>query len=192
MGRAPAVSEAPTEDPRPDDLERAPSVVIVNTGDGKGKSSAAFGVMIRAVARGWPVAVVQFIKSGKWHVGEEDIGRRLGVEWFNVGDGFTTSAVGVLDYSFGKSKLNVTQPLTRVDNGLAHEVTSAPAAGELVVATFNVENLSPNDPQSKFDALANQIVNHLRSPDVITLEEIQDNNGATDNRVVDANVTLCS
>ena len=44
-------SEAPLEDPRPDDLRRAPSVVVLNTGDGKGKSSAAFGVMIRAVAR---------------------------------------------------------------------------------------------------------------------------------------------
>jgi cob(I)alamin adenosyltransferase len=64
-------------------------VVIVNTGDGKGKSSAAFGVMIRAVARDWPVAVVQFVKSGKWHVGEEKVGRQLGVDWFNVGDGFT-------------------------------------------------------------------------------------------------------
>ena len=63
--------------------------MIVNTGDGKGKSSAAFGVMIRAVARGWPVAVVQFVKSGKWHVGEEKIGRQLGVDWHNVGDGFT-------------------------------------------------------------------------------------------------------
>jgi cob(I)alamin adenosyltransferase len=83
------VSDAPTEDPRPDDLHRAPSVVIVNTGDGKGKSSAAFGVMVRAVARGWPVAVVQFIKSGKWNVGEEQVGRQLGVDWYNVGDGFT-------------------------------------------------------------------------------------------------------
>ena len=82
-------SDAPTEDPRPDDLRRVPSVVVLNTGDGKGKSSAAFGVMIRAVARGWPVAVVQFVKSGKWHVGEEKIGRQLGVDWFNVGDGFT-------------------------------------------------------------------------------------------------------
>ena len=92
LGRSPVRSSErrPTEDPRPDDLQRArPSVVIVNTGDGKGKSSAAFGVMIRAVARGWPVAVVQFVKSGKWHVGEEDIGRQLGVDWFNVGDGFT-------------------------------------------------------------------------------------------------------
>jgi len=83
------MTEALSEDPRPDDLQRAPSVVVLNTGDGKGKSSAAFGVMIRGVARGWPVTVVQFVKSGKWHVGEEKIGRQLGVEWRNVGDGFT-------------------------------------------------------------------------------------------------------
>lgn len=68
---------------------RAPSVVIVNTGDGKGKSTAAFGVMVRAVARGWPVAVVQFLKSGKWNVGEEKIGRQLGVDWWAIGEGFT-------------------------------------------------------------------------------------------------------
>ena len=66
-----------------------PSLVIVNTGDGKGKSTAAFGTMMRAVARGWKVCVVQFIKSGKWRVGEEEIGRRLGVEWWTTGDGFT-------------------------------------------------------------------------------------------------------
>jgi cob(I)alamin adenosyltransferase len=78
-----------SDDPRPDGLRSAPSVVIVNTGNGKGKSSAAFGVMIRSVARGWPVAVVQFVKSGQWKVGEEKIGRELGVEWHNVGDGFT-------------------------------------------------------------------------------------------------------
>ena len=82
-------TEALTDDPRPDDLHRAPSVVVLNTGDGKGKSSAAFGVMIRSLARGWPVAVVQFVKSGKWHVGEEKIGRELGADWHNVGDGFT-------------------------------------------------------------------------------------------------------
>ncbi len=81
--------EAPTEDPRPDGLRRATSVVVLNTGHGKGKSSAAFGVMVRGVARGWRVAVVQFVKSGKWHVGEEKLGRELGVDWFAVGDGFT-------------------------------------------------------------------------------------------------------
>ncbi len=63
--------------------------MLVNTGDGKGKSTAAFGTMMRAVARGWRVAVVQFLKSGEWSVGEEEVARRLGVDWFTLGDGFT-------------------------------------------------------------------------------------------------------
>jgi cob(I)alamin adenosyltransferase len=82
-------STAPTDDPRPDGLRSADSLVIVNTGNGKGKSSSAFGMMIRGVARGWNVAVVQFIKSGDWKVGEEKIGRQLGVDWHAFGDGFT-------------------------------------------------------------------------------------------------------
>jgi cob(I)alamin adenosyltransferase len=65
------------------------SVVVVNTGDGKGKSTAAFGVLMRGVARDWKVAVVQFLKSGQWHVGEEDVGKRLGVDWWSIGEGFT-------------------------------------------------------------------------------------------------------
>lgn len=84
----PPPTEAPTEAPLPS-TRRAESLLLVNTGDGKGKSSAAFGVMIRAVARGWPVAVVQFVKSSDWKVGEETIGRQLGVEWHALGDGFT-------------------------------------------------------------------------------------------------------
>ena len=70
-------------DPRPR------SLVLVNTGDGKGKSTAAFGVVMRGVARGWRIAVIQFIKSDKWKVGEEAIGRQLGVDWLKGGDGFT-------------------------------------------------------------------------------------------------------
>jgi len=83
------VTEPLTEDPRPDGLRSAASLVLVNTGDGKGKSSAAFGVMIRALARGWKVAVLQFIKSSEWSVGEEKIGRQLGVDWSALGEGFT-------------------------------------------------------------------------------------------------------
>jgi cob(I)alamin adenosyltransferase len=64
-------------------------LLLVNTGDGKGKSSAAFGVMLRSVAMGWPVVVLQFVKSGEWKVGEEKIGRQLGVEWHSLGEGFT-------------------------------------------------------------------------------------------------------
>lgn len=80
---------APTEDPRPDGLRSADSLVVLNTGNGKGKSSSAFGMMIRGVARGWNVAVVQFIKSGNWNTGEEKIGRQLGVQWYAFGEGFT-------------------------------------------------------------------------------------------------------
>ena len=85
----PTSDTVPTEDPRPDGLRSADSLVVVNTGNGKGKSSSAFGMMIRAIARGWNVAVVQFIKSGDWKVGEEKVGRELGVDWFAFGDGFT-------------------------------------------------------------------------------------------------------
>lgn len=78
----------PTVAPDPGSI-RSKSLLIVNTGDGKGKSTAAFGTMLRAIARGWKVSVVQFLKSGDWKVGEEKIGRQLGVDWWAIGDGFT-------------------------------------------------------------------------------------------------------
>jgi cob(I)alamin adenosyltransferase len=78
----------PTEAPSAGDV-RKPSLVLINTGDGKGKSTAAFGTAMRAVARGWNVAVIQFLKSGDWSVGEEKIGRQLGIDWLVLGDGFT-------------------------------------------------------------------------------------------------------
>ncbi|HZT65491.1 MAG TPA: cob(I)yrinic acid a,c-diamide adenosyltransferase [Acidimicrobiales bacterium] len=70
-------------------MTRAESVVLVNTGHGKGKSSAAFGVMARGWARGWNVAVVQFVKGGKWKTGERKLADHLGIEWHTLGDGFT-------------------------------------------------------------------------------------------------------
>ncbi len=71
------------------ELRSARSLVLVATGDGKGKSTAAFGTILRAVARDWPVAVVQFLKSGEWNTGEEKVCRSLGVDWYAAGDGFT-------------------------------------------------------------------------------------------------------
>lgn len=82
-------SEPRTEDPRPPDLRRAESLVVLNTGHGKGKSTAAFGIVMRSVARDWPVAVVQFLKSGNWNTGEEKVARRLGVDWWALGEGFS-------------------------------------------------------------------------------------------------------
>ena len=81
--------EPPRERPQRPSTRKVLSLVLVHTGDGKGKSTAAFGTALRAVARGWKVCVIQFIKSGKWKVGEEEIGRKLGMEWWSIGDGFT-------------------------------------------------------------------------------------------------------
>jgi cob(I)alamin adenosyltransferase len=79
----------PREEPAKPPLRRQRSVVLVNTGDGKGKSTAAFGVVLRGVARSWRVSVIQFVKSDRWKVGEEDVCRKLGVEWARTGDGFS-------------------------------------------------------------------------------------------------------
>ena len=86
-----APEASPPRHPAPIQPAAAPrSLVLVNTGDGKGKSTAAFGVLLRAVARrGWRVCVVQFVKSGRWKVGEEQTALRLGVEWLKGGDGFS-------------------------------------------------------------------------------------------------------
>jgi cob(I)alamin adenosyltransferase len=65
------------------------SLVLVNTGDGKGKTSAAMGIAIRGIARGWKVGVVQFLKSGEWKTGEAKMADQLGIEWWSLGDGFT-------------------------------------------------------------------------------------------------------
>ena len=107
-----------------------------------------------------------------------------------VGDTLTGATVGVLDYSFGNFKLQVTAAPALTGGGLARETTAAPTASQLAVATFNVENLAPSDPQTKFDTLAGTIVTNLAAPDLVGLEEIQDNSGATDNGVVAADQTL--
>ena len=93
---------APPQSPPPPVKGRPRSLVLLNTGDGKGKSTAAFGVVMRALARDWHVCVIQFIKSGKWKVGEEKIGLQLGVDWLKGGDGFTWESKD-LDQSEGRA-----------------------------------------------------------------------------------------
>ena len=69
-------------------------VLVINTGNGKGKSSSAFGVVARAIGHGMKVAVIQFVK-GRSDTGEEDFYRRVAewipgsVSWHVSGEGFT-------------------------------------------------------------------------------------------------------
>jgi cob(I)alamin adenosyltransferase len=65
-------------------------LLMVNTGPGKGKSTASFGLVLRALGHGWRVGVVQFIK-GAWATGERTALERFGdqIEWHTMGEGFT-------------------------------------------------------------------------------------------------------
>lgn len=91
------MNQPPTSAPEPA-TRRTPSVVIVNTGDGKGKTTAAMGVVLRSLSRGWKVCVIQFVKSGRWHTGEVRLLSELGAQWHIMGDGFTW-VVDDLDHS---------------------------------------------------------------------------------------------
>jgi predicted extracellular nuclease len=104
----------------------------------------------------------------------------------DVGDSFV-SASGVMTYDFGNFKIAVGTSPVEVDGGLEREVTRHPIDQEIGVATYNVENLDPGD--ATFARHAEFIVNNLRSPDLIAIEEIQDNNGVTNDAVVDASTT---
>lgn len=109
----------------------------------------------------------------------------------NVGDVLTGTTSGPVEYSnFGGYTLFASVLGTEKDNGLQAESTRKQRSGELAVATYNVENLSPVDTQAKFDRLADAIVTHLATPDIVNLEEIQDNNGPTNDTVVAADQTL--
>ncbi len=71
-------------------------LLAVHTGTGKGKSTAAFGLALRAWNQGWPIGVFQFVKSARWRVGEERALRVLGdsgeggtVAWHKMGEGWS-------------------------------------------------------------------------------------------------------
>ncbi|MET8245460.1 endonuclease/exonuclease/phosphatase family protein [Streptomyces sp. NPDC005202] len=107
----------------------------------------------------------------------------------NVGDTLTGTTTGPLDYNqYGGYTLVASRLGTLKSGGLQRETTRKQSRGELAVATYNVENLDPSD--ATFAAHASAIVNNLQSPDIVSLEEIQDNNGATDDGTVDASRTV--
>jgi uncharacterized protein len=104
----------------------------------------------------------------------------------DVADRFSAAA-GVMTYDFANYKIAVSSILAEIDGGLQREVTRAPIDQEIAVGTYNVENLDPSD--GSFARHADLIVNNLRSPDILAIEEIQDNDGAANTAVTDASVT---
>ncbi|KIE24563.1 endonuclease/exonuclease/phosphatase [Streptomyces sp. MUSC 125] len=107
----------------------------------------------------------------------------------NVGDTLQGATTGPLDYNqFGGYTLVANELGSLKSGGLKRETTKKQSCRQLAVATYNVENLDPSD--DTFDAHAAAIVNNLQSPDILSLEEIQDNNGATNDGTVDASATV--
>lgn len=74
---------------REDYRESTKGLLMVNTGDGKGKTTAAIGVLVRAAGRGLHCCMIQFMKSKNDRYGEHDSLEKLGVEVHTMGDGFT-------------------------------------------------------------------------------------------------------
>ncbi len=109
----------------------------------------------------------------------------------NVGDVVTGATVGPIDWSdFGGYLIAATQLGNVAAHGLTPTVATKQATEQLSVATYNVENLAPGDPADKYTQLAQGIVSNLAAPDVIAVEEVQDNDGAADSGTVASDQTL--
>jgi uncharacterized protein len=99
---------------------------------------------------------------------------------------------GIVEFDFTDRKLFVMSYDSSqfVDKQPAQETTTlGSGVRDLTIATFNVENLDPGDGAARFAALANVIATNLNAPDIISVEEMQDNNGATNNGTVDASLS---
>jgi predicted extracellular nuclease len=119
----------------------------------------------------------------------QSLGRAADFPDANVGDTLAGTTAGPLDYNqYGGYTLVADRLGTLESGGRERETTRAQSRRELAVATYNVENLDPSD--DTFAAHAAAIVHNLRSPDIVSLEEIQDNSGATDDGTVAADRTV--
>ena len=107
----------------------------------------------------------------------------------DVSDRFTAPVRAVVDYNFGAFKFLALNNPKLADGKLKPETTRKKQRDELAVASYNVENLDGLDPQARYDRVASQIVGNLRAPDILSLEEIQDNDGAASASPTSAGVT---
>jgi len=111
-----------------------------------------------------------------------------GTPLIKIGTQFST-IIGVIDYSFGNYKVQAVEPYFYQASDIEPEIIDNSCKGQLWVATYNINNLDGSDSELRFELLADQIVNHLNSPDLIALQEIQDNNGPSELQLVDSSET---
>jgi predicted extracellular nuclease len=111
----------------------------------------------------------------------------------SVRDVFGGATSGPVDYSqFGGYTIAATQVGTVQHADLPPVVADPQHPRQLAVATYNVENLAPADPAAKYARLAQGIATNLAKPDIVAVEEVQDDSGATDDGVVSAGQTLAN
>ena len=109
----------------------------------------------------------------------------------NTGDTLEGATIGPMDYSrFGGYTIEAATLGALKSGGIEPQVARKQADDELAIATYNVENLAPDDSDTKFARLAAGIVGNLAAPDIVALEEIQDNDGTNDEGVVAADKTV--
>ncbi len=112
----------------------------------------------------------------------------------SVGDTINTSVTGPLDYAFSNFRIQALSAISVsavVKTSLGQEsATPLANANQLRVAAYNVENLDLGDGEAKFTNIADNIVNRFKSPDIITLIEVQDNSGPTNDGQLASNLVL--
>ena len=108
----------------------------------------------------------------------------------NTGDHFSGPVIGIMNEFEGNPELDITQTPGVVPSALTRQVAKPAKAGQLTVATYNLDNLSPKSGAAKFAAIGSQIAVNLGAPDIMAVQEVEDNDGSTDDGVVDASATI--
>ena len=108
-------------------------LLIVNTGDGKGKSTAAFGLALRGWNQGWSIGVFQFVKSAKWRIGEQTVLETLAelheqtgqggpVEWHKMGSGWSWTRKAGSEDEQAAAAAEGSQQIKRRQAGQTHQL----------------------------------------------------------------------
>ena len=108
-----------------------------------------------------------------------------------TGDRLTAPVIGIVDYAFQRYRILATAPVSFLQTELPRELATPAGPDELAIATFNVENLDAREALTgdRVAQLAEIIVDNLAAPDLLVLEEVQDNTGPVDDAEVGADLT---